>query len=190
MANIDRKVSRKKNKRNTDLTRKQDKMIRRSLTNLRLKKGELADSTKKLFDLIALFEITLDQDQVDHFVKSEKFIVVSLDDPAPDSEIKLREGIIYFPVFGLQAVCMVSTHGARTTIYLLGNDSNKYLAVNTFLNFFNVEEQLKITGYYVALELAAYFNSLKANSTETPSIALNELIGDINDVPEEVQAQE
>jgi hypothetical protein len=77
---------------------------------------------------------------------------------------------------------MINTQGARTTIYLLGNDEKKYLAVNSFLNFFDAEEQLKVTGYYLAVELAAYFNSLNEQLVEeVPPVALNQSIGDIND---------
>jgi hypothetical protein len=182
MSSLERKAKRNRKKRSTQLTRKQAKVISKGLNNLRLKKGELADNTKNLFDLIALFQITMSDEQIDYYTKNEKFVVVSLDDPNPDPNIKLREGVIYFPMFGLQAGCMINTQGARTTIYLLGNDEKKYLAVNSFLNFFDAEEQLKVTGYYLAVELAAYFNSLNEQLVEeVPPVALNQSIGDIND---------
>lgn len=182
MGSFERTALRSKRKRNKQLDRKQAKVISKGLNNLRLERNEIADKTKTLFDLIALFEITLSDEQVQHYVEAQKFVVVSLDDPSSDPMVKLREGAIYFPIFGLQTGCMINTQGAKTSIYLLGNDNKKYLLVNSFMNFFDAEEQLKITGYYVARELAAYFNKLGEQIVEeVPDIVLNETIGDIND---------
>jgi hypothetical protein len=99
MSSLERKAKRNRKKRSTQLTRKQAKVISKGLNNLRLKKGELADNTKNLFDLIALFQITMSDEQIDYYTKNEKFVVVSLDDPNPDPNIKLREVVIYFPMF-------------------------------------------------------------------------------------------
>lgn len=181
MSSVTRKIQRtKERKRENELTKKQIRGLSKALSGLKSKPRELADETKKLFDLISLFEISMEQEQVDEYVRNQKFVVVSLN-PASDDKVQVRDGIIYFPIFGLQCSCVLNVVGGTTSVMILGTDENKYLKVCTFMNFYDPEEMLKITGYYIARELAAYFNSISVGNTVVPTVELNTQIGEIND---------
>lgn len=171
MAVIDnRSFNRNKRKEWTkQLKKRQARTIRKGLQNLANQRADWETEGKTLFDLIALYQLTLSEEQIEDYINREKFVVVGLEEEAVEG---VRRGAIYFPIFGLQVLCTVTTQGARTTIFLLGNDEVKYLAVCSFMNFIDVAEQLKMVGFFIAREIAAYMNRTNPDLVPMPEMVM------------------